>query len=324
MSTNTGEFDIIARYFSDIGIQSNDSIDVGIGDDAAVLQAANERLVVCTDTLVEGIHFPKQTAPEDIAYKALSVNLSDVAAMGAKPRWFTLAISMPLSENQWLAAFSKGLRDCANRYGVSLVGGDTTRNQSLTITIQLIGEAIDGKVITRQGALEGDDIFVSGYLGDAGLALQYWQRDESIPVELKRALDRPEPRLELGQRLLPYASAMIDCSDGLIADLGHITEASGVGAHVKLEALPLSPAVKQIVESTHAWHLPLSSGDDYELIFTASSTHRDDIMELISTQDINISRIGYIQASERIKLSYRDKPLPADFVRRSGYQHFSN
>jgi len=233
------EFDIIRRYFQE-KTHRNDIVRIGIGDDAAVLNIQTDtNLVVAVDTLVAGVHFPLNTTPHDIGFKALAVNLSDLAAMGATPCWMTLALTLPQADELWLSEFSKGLFVLADKFHVALGGGDTTQGP-LTISIQVGGVVTKDKALLRSGAKPGDVILVTGMLGDAARGLQLLQQQDSdIPDEYLAQLNRPSPRIAAGQQLLDVATACIDISDGLYSDLSHITTASGVGAIIELEPLPL-------------------------------------------------------------------------------------
>lgn len=261
------EFDIIRHYFARHGT-SRDDVLVGIGDDAALLQApAGRVLAVCMDTLVAGVHFSQETSAAAIGHKALAVNLSDLAAMGAEPAWATLALTVPENDPVWLAALSDAFFTLADRYAVQLVGGDTTRGP-LTVTVQAHGFVPPEKALRRQGARPGERIYVTGTLGDAGLALRMNEPDHNW---LRKRLDFPEPRIEAGLVLRDYASAAIDISDGLLADLGHLLESDRLGASLWIDALPRSEAflaAMQVLDPGRQgqFHeLPLGAGDDYEL-----------------------------------------------------------
>lgn len=257
------EFDLIRTHFADLGAHRGDVL-LGVGDDCALLRMdADRELAVSIDTLVAGVHFVPDCDPCDLGHKALAVGLSDLAAMGAEPLWATLALTLPAADPSWLAGFCRGFGALATAQGVRLVGGDTTRGP-LTISVQVHGSVPTGAAVQRKGARSGDLVCVTGTLGDAGLALRLALDGESLPEALRLRLDRPEPRVGAGLALRDLASAMIDVSDGLVADLGHVLAASGVGAEIDLAALPLSPAVAQARD----WALPLCSGDDYELCFT--------------------------------------------------------
>ncbi len=306
------EFGLIERYFSQLD-QAED-VSVGVGDDGAVLDCAGQRLVVVTDTMVEGVHFPESTAPADIAWKAVAVNLSDLAAMGATPRWISLALTLPSEDESWLSEFSRGLHEICQRYSVALVGGDTTRG-ALTITVTAHG-LLDSNPLLRSSAQVGDDIYVTGTLGDAGLGLacvfEQIKLDSVAAKQMKSRLDRPTPRCELGVALKSLANACIDVSDGLLADLGHILEASKCGADLNSATIPLSEVVKAQNEGLK---YALTSGDDYELCFTASQIKRTDIEALSKALNTSIVRIGKI--TEALGMT-----LDGDKISAKGYQHF--
>lgn len=261
------EFALIREFFAGVAPHGDDVV-LGIGDDAAVLAVpAPWQLVVCTDTLVAGCHFPAGTAPADIGWKALAVNLSDLAAMGAIPRWFTLALTIPVAERGWLAAFARGLATLARAESVALVGGDTTRGP-LSVTVTAGGWVEADTALRRCGARAGDTVCVTGTLGDAALALRCLEAapaGAACPPALRSRLDRPTPRVRAGRALRGYAHAAIDVSDGLAADLGHLLAASGVGAVLYADALPRSVAFAAGAPATDAVALQLHGGDDYEL-----------------------------------------------------------
>lgn len=259
------EFDLIRRYFDRAGHDHAQTV-LGIGDDAAIIRpGVGQDLVVCTDTLISGRHFPEATAPADIGYKALAVNLSDLAAMGARPRAFLLNLSMPDADARFLEEFADGLFELADAHQVQLLGGDTTRGP-LSITITAWGELPQGLALRRSGARPGDLVVCGGVLGGAALALE---QGANVSAALRRCLDRPEPQLELGQALLTQAHAAIDVSDGLAADLGHLMESSGLAAVIDPDALPAHPALATLGPDK-ARELVLSGGDDYVLCFTMS------------------------------------------------------
>ncbi|TAM09521.1 MAG: thiamine-phosphate kinase [Nevskiaceae bacterium] len=260
------EFALIREFFTKLAPHGGDVV-LGIGDDAAILAVpAPWQLAVCTDTLVAGHHFPLDTVPADIGWKALAVNLSDLAAMGAVPRWFTLALTLPVAEAGWLAGFTQGLAALAQKQSVALVGGDTTRGP-LSVTVTAGGWVEPGTALRRSGAQVGDVVCVTGTLGDAALALRCLTPPsgaKACPPALRARLDRPTPRVGAGRVLREHAHAAIDISDGLAADLGHILAASGVGAMLQAEALPRSAAFSACA-SADAQALQLHGGDDYEL-----------------------------------------------------------
>lgn len=261
------EFTLINKYFSKS--KHDNSVYLGVGDDAALVKVdASQALAICVDTLVEGVHFPINTNPEDIAYKAVAVNLSDLAAMGAEPKWITLALTMPRVDADWLKNFSEGLYACCDAYHVSLIGGDTTRGP-LSVTIQAHGFVPLEKSLKRSGAKVGDRIYVSGELGSAALGLQIISNKltapESEQKKLITALNRPEPCVKQGLLLRDFASSCIDISDGFLADLQHILDASHVGALIDLTKIPLSTALLDMQQRLQA---ALTGGDDYQLCFT--------------------------------------------------------
>lgn len=295
------EFDIIARYFEHQRVQRSD-VALGVGDDCALLRVpSGYELAVSIDTMVEGRHFPVGTAPQAIGHKALAVSLSDLAAMGGEPAWATLSLSLPTPDTGWLESFVRGLFALAGRFEVQLVGGDTVKGP-LVVTTQLHGFVPEGRALRRSGASAGDAIFVTGSLGDAGLGLAIRQglaeADGADRDYLCSRLDYPEPRVEAGRHLLGAASAAIDVSDGLLADLGHILERSGLGARLEVEKLPLSAALRGHAGEERAIGLALSSGDDYELCFTVPP----DRLELIDTLPVAAARIGTVEAEAGVRL----------------------
>lgn len=319
----TGEFDLIARIRS--RARSRDDVLLGIGDDAALLRVPQEQdLVVSTDTLITGVHFPHDTAPADIGWKALAVNLSDLAAMGATPAWCTLALSLPVADIDWLDAFLDGFSALADMHDIALVGGDTTRGL-LSITITAHGLVPHAAALRRDGAMVGDDIWVSGTLGDAAAGLSL--RDGSLPLgmretqrtQLTARLYRPTPRLALGIALRGIASACIDVSDGLSADLGHVLRASSVGAELDVSALPMSDALRALEPSTGI-AFQLGGGDDYELCFTAPSTQADRVNAAAAAAGIRVTRVGRIHTDNGLRLRMVDGTLRAGEA--SGYVHF--
>ncbi|MFA5531836.1 MAG: thiamine-phosphate kinase [Thiohalomonadaceae bacterium] len=267
-----GEFQLIERFFTSQPV-TRDDVTLGVGDDCALLRVpAGMLLAVTMDTLVEGRHFPQGTDPGALGHKALAVNLSDLAAMGAEPAWVTLSLSLPAADEGWLTGFADGLLTLAERHGVQLVGGDTVRGP-LAITVQAHGFVPPAQALRRGGAGVGDTVYVTGTLGEAGAGLQIALGERAVAEpdasRLRMRLDRPSPRLEWGRALRGLASAAIDVSDGLAADLGHILEASGVGATLRLDALPVSEPLCRAVGTQEAHRLALAAGDDYELCFTA-------------------------------------------------------
>ncbi len=317
------EFDLIRTWFSDLG-PSRPDVELGVGDDCALLRVpAGQRLAVSIDTLVSGTHFLPDCDPEALGHKSLAVGLSDLAAMGAEPAWATLALTLPpelVSQHpDWLAAFARGLGDLALAHGVRLVGGDTTRGP-LSVTVQVHGFVPQGAAIRRSGARPGDLVYVSGTLGDAGLALR--KILAGVPVEpgLRERLDRPTPRVALGMALRGIATAMIDVSDGLAADLGHILDASGVGAELPLESIPLSRSVATAVAADGDWSLPLASGDDYELCICIPPELADACTGLAECTRCTLTRIGRIREGSGLTCLGQDGRQIR--LRRAGFDHF--
>ena len=314
------EFDIIARYFTRPAPHAK----LGVGDDAALLEVSPGReLAVSTDTLVSGTHFFPDAEPRMLGHKALAVNLSDLAAMGARPRWALLALTLPKADESWLAEFSDGFFRLAQSCDVELVGGDTTRGP-LSFTVTVLGEVASGQALRRGGARPGDDIWVSGVLGGAALAVLHLKGD----LRLKGAdlahciskLNAPSPRIALGQGLVGIANSAIDVSDGLVADLRHIAESSGVRAEVNYELVPCMAEVQALKN-----HLPvrgaiLTGGDDYELLFTAPHARAAQIEALSSKFGVGLTRIGQISAGEGVAVTDGSgRPIE---VGAGGFDHF--
>jgi thiamine-monophosphate kinase len=295
---------------------------LGIGDDAALLRVPPGKLLaIATDTLNVDVHFPADTAPADIGWKALAVNLSDLAAMGAQPAWCTLSLSLPHADEAWVDGFLDGFLALANQHDVALVGGDTTRGP-LSICVTVHGLADQDDVLRRDAARVGDDIWVTGTLGDAAAALVQLRAGGAADAALRARLDRPTPRIDMARGLSGIAHAGIDLSDGLLADLGHVCTASNVGAMVELEALPTSPMLAARFNAEARQVLQACGGDDYELCFTAVPTQRDAIARLAREHDIAITRVGRIVAGSGVICMDADgQPWHAP---RSGYVHFAD
>lgn len=320
------EFSLIQRYFNSFLVERDDVI-VGVGDDCAVLQTpANKQLAISIDTLVQGVHFFADVDPYHLGVKALAVNLSDLAAMGAEPAWFTLALSLPEIQHEWLQAFSAGLADMAKQHQIALVGGDTTRGP-LTITIQVHGHVADGIFLRRNAAKAGDLICVTGFLGDAAAGLQHklGQLDETVlsAADLQyfiQRLEMPTPRNHIGQQLVGKVHAAIDISDGLLADLKHILNASNKGACISLPALPLSDSLRKLPLPL-ANQLALTGGDDYELCFTASAENVDALSQQFPGM---IRVIGEISAEKGIYYQDAQGNRQQFSDIKAGYDHFSS
>ena len=291
-----GEFDLIKRYFSRKSLQ-NDVI-LSVGDDCAITSIpAGYQLAITTDTLVEGTHFLPSISPADLAYKSVAVNLSDLAAMGATPAWMSLALTLPEIKEEWLAEFSQSLFAILDRYGVSLIGGDTTKG-SLSITLTAQGFLPENQGLFRHQAKVGDWIFVSGFLGDSAAGLDLLLQNRKIENESDRYLIqrhlRPTPRVELGLALRSFSCCALDISDGLLADLEHILERSQVGAEIYLENLPISRHLCIQYEQTQAEKFALTGGEDYELCFTVSEEKREEMEQVLRSQGIKVTCIGKI------------------------------
>ena len=305
------EFQIIRQYFERHACYDA-SVALGIGDDCALIQPTPGLLqAISVDTSIAGRHFPDDASACDIAYRSLTVSLSDLAAMGATARWFTLAISLPEIDRAWLDQFSQGLFAAAQNAGVQLVGGDTTKGP-LAITIQVQGEVPMGKALLRSGAKANDHVYVSGCLGDAGAGLAVYRKTLPANAALLQAYLRPEPELQLGLQLPGKASSCIDVSDGLLADLSHILRASGVGAEIDLAAIPLSQALLAVMDREQALELALTAGDDYRLCFTSA----------LSPQELGIQGmycIGRIITEPQLRLANQPPGLQLE---RTGFDHF--
>lgn len=310
------EFALIRRYFSGLAA-AHEGVVLGVGDDAALLAPRpGHQLVATCDTLIRGRHFPDDTAAFDIGWKSLAVNLSDLAAMGAQPRWFLLALSLPEADERWLADFCAGIKSLADRHGVALVGGDTTRG-ALSITITAMGEVPAGTALLRGGARVDDCVCVTGTLGDAAAALALLQKGTRDAALLAR-LDRPEPRIAAGLALRGIAHAAIDLSDGLAGDLQHILDASGVGAEVRTDQLPCSPAFLRLTPHASRLTHQLAGGDDYELCLCIAP---DRIEAARAALDVPLTVIGRITAGPGLRcIDASGATIAFD---RSAYRHFS-
>ncbi len=315
------EFDLIRQYLSPTAARAD--VVLGVGDDCALLATpAGYALAVSIDTLVEGVHFLQGADSESLGHKALAVSLSDLAAMGAQPAWATLALTLPDGDPRWLEAFSRGFARLASAHGVELVGGDLTRGPR-AVSVQAHGFVKPEQAMRRGGAAPGELIYLTGSLGDAGLALLGLKGGYVAPEGLspvRQRLERPRPRVDEGLALCPLATAAIDISDGLAADLGHILEASGVGARVDVEAIPLSPSVSAYVRDTGDWKLPLSAGDDYELCITVPPARRAEVERLGDGFDCGLTRIGIVDAQPGLRWRMGDgRRMELDA---GGFDHF--
>jgi thiamine-monophosphate kinase len=317
------EFELIKHFFSEQAVKRKDVL-LGIGDDCAVVASTEKQnIVVTTDTLVAGIHFPVETSPKAIGHKAVAVNLSDIAAMGAKPSWISLAITLPEVNKEWLAEFSVGVFELCEHYNVQLIGGDTTQGP-LSITITAQGITPEGKYLSRSGAKSGDWLYVTGELGDAALALQHYKKQVEVSPNdadnIKAKLDYPKPRVLVGQTLRDFASSAIDLSDGLLSDLGHICRSSNVGANIALDAIPLSDIMQKTLSFEDAVNLALSGGDDYELLFTVPEHNKVGVETALSHFGVSITCIGQMNATKIITTTLNNKSVP---INSAGFEHFS-
>jgi thiamine-monophosphate kinase len=318
-----GEFELIERFFK----RNANQADVGIGDDCAVwTPRAGHQLLVSTDMLVEGRHFLSTVDPARLGHKALAVNLSDLAACGATPKFFLLSLALPTADEAWLSGFSRGLFELADAHACQLIGGDTTQGP-LNISMTVIGEVPDSQAILRSGARVGDDVYVSGHLGDARLALEAFRGHISLPQSVfdlaRQRMETPTPRVALGHALRCMATAMVDISDGLLGDLGHLLKASRVGARIEWSL------AQGLLASNSLWLCPdalkmncvLSGGDDYELVFTAPSSFRYGVQDAAKASGTPITRIGQITLSE--ELSVHDVHGQAMSLDLPSFDHFA-
>lgn len=319
-----GEFELIDRYFRPAGARSAAprGVALGIGDDAALLELpANLQLVAAVDTLVENRHFLKTADPRSIGHRALAVNLSDFAAMGASPAWATLALTLPDADPDWLTGFAAGLLELAAAHGVELVGGDTTRGP-LTVSVQLLGTVPRGTALRRDAARPGDVLAVTGTLGDAGAGLEYLQSAAPIPPAARELVLRheyPAPRVAFGLAARGLASAAMDLSDGLVGDLPKLAWASGLAAQVQVERLPLSEALLALVPAAHARELALAAGDDYELLVAAPQQRYPDLVAAAAQLGLRLTQIGRLCAGDGVCFTLNgDQFSPA----LRGYDHF--
>ena len=324
----SAEFNLIKKYFT----RTNKHTDLGVGDDAALIHITKGmQLAISSDMLVAGTHFFHDAVPYDIGWKALAVNISDMAAVGAQAKWATLAIALPEVNETWLAEFSRGFFACADEFGIDLIGGDTTKG-SLNISVTIMGEVPVGAALKRSGAQIGDDIWVSGTLGDAALALAilqnrckidaHWQEDEL--EKWLPCLNKPQPRAALGLALRGIATSCVDISDGLLADLGHILTASNLGAQIQLERLPVSLYNINYLDDVAVQQCVLAGGDDYELCFTAPKSAQQKINALSKQLNLQITCIGTTRMASGLNTSglqaiYKNTEIK---LLKQGFDHF--
>jgi thiamine-monophosphate kinase len=313
----TSEFEIIQRYFKKKMKQTA----LGVGDDAAMIHVRNNyQLAISSDMLIENIHFLKNTNPSHLGWKSLAVNLSDIAAMGATPKWATLSISLPKINHAWLKKFSKGFFECADKFGIDLIGGDTTKGP-LSISITIMGESKKNEALLRSGAKINDDIWVTGQLGLASMGLANLQGQLKLPPRIKmkciRALEIPNPKTFLGSYLSRYANSCIDISDGLIQDLRHILKASKVGASLLLNDIPC----EKFIHTSKQYQFVLNGGDDYELLFTAAKKDRTFIKKIAKKTNTPVTMIGNITKKKALNiLSEQGKSIKFN---PKGFDHFA-
>ena len=314
------EFELIAKYFT----RAPRHAVLGVGDDAALIAVSpGHELAASTDMLVEGTHFFPDAGPEFLGHKALAVNLSDLAAMGATPRWAMLALSLPAADGDWARDFAAGFFALAGKHDVDLIGGDTTRGP-LNICVQVMGEVKQGRALRRDGAKPGDDIWISGYVGAAAAAVAHRKGEIELSGTLLRhcaeRLDRPVPRIALGGRLVGLANSAIDVSDGLVGDLGHICERSRVGAAIDLAAIPCSAELLPLRHHAVITRAILAGGDDYELCFTADPAQASEIGRLAASLGLALTRIGTI--TEGTAVTVRDDKGQPMALQEKGFDHF--
>jgi len=313
------EFDLIAKYFT----RATPKTDLGVGDDAALLRVSNgHQLAISVDMLVAGTHFFHDAQPYDIGWKSMAVNISDMAAMGATPKWATLAIALPEVNEPWLAEFSRGFFACADAFKVELIGGDTTRGP-LNISVQIMGEVPVNSALRRNGAKPGDDIWVSGNLGSAALGLAHLQGKTLLPGNVAaaclQALHTPVAKVALGLALRSHAHSCIDVSDGLLADLGHILEASKLGASITLDSITCHEYLRAHLDEALVQQCILAGGDDYELAFTAPASERAYIRQLGQELNLPLSLIGETTPEQTLQVLYKQDKLD---ISKKGFDHF--
>jgi thiamine-monophosphate kinase len=322
--TMLDEFELIRRYFQRTHPAAQSGVVLGIGDDAAVLTVPpGQELIAAVDTLVAGRHFLANTSARSIGHRALAVNLSDMAAMGAEPKWATLALTLPEANADWLTGFAEGFMDLAQRFNVALVGGDTTRGP-LTISVQILGIAPTGTALRRAGARAGDLLAVTGTLGDSGAGLKFAvQRPQGIDGHcidtLIQRFDFPTPRVEFGLAARGLASAAMDVSDGLVADLPKLAHASGLAAHVAIEQLPISRELRAVASEAQARDWALGAGDDYELLLALPRNNLTKLNETAQRLNLTLSIIGQLTAGSGVQWMLNGERFAPGVL---GYNHF--
>lgn len=323
MNTSMKEFELIKKYFTEQAVNRKDVL-LGIGDDCALLvPTERQNIAVTTDTLVAGVHFPHKTPPRAIGHKAIAVNLSDLAAMGAEPSWVSIALTLPQIDEEWVGEFCAGVFELCEYYNVQLVGGDTTQGP-LSITVTAQGLTPVNKHISRSGAKAGDWLYVTGEIGDAALALQHYYGKVKLPDDalelVNQRLNYPMPRVLAGQALREYASSAIDLSDGLHSDLEHIRKASNVGVNIVLEDLPISNVLYDALGQQAAIELALKGGDDYELLFTVSADNKVGMETALANVGVTVTCIGQLNATDKITTTLNSQVTK---INAQGFEHFS-
>ncbi len=315
------EFEIIRRYFTPK--KTSGSVLMGVGDDGAIVRPKKGRDLVCVvDTLVAGVHFPPSLSAEDIGFRAVAVNVSDIAAMGGRPRWMTMSLTVEDDSPDWLEGLANGMLIAGDRFGIDLIGGDTTRGRETVITVQITGDVKPGKVILREGAKKGDAIYVTGTPGDAAAGLsilqsaspgdRLWARNDY----LIRRFANPDIRVELGRKIAGIASAAIDLSDGLYADLAKLLDASGVAGILDVDRIPLSDEILDTMDEDDALNFALGGGDDYELCFTSSDKS---VIEIGKALGVPVTKIGKVKKGSGIKCKKAGERFEYESA---GYRHF--
>lgn len=322
------EFAAINHFCRDIGY-AHQHTKLAVGDDAAIVSLpSHHELAISTDTMLEGRHFLADIAPDDLAYKILAVNVSDMAAMGAKPMWCTLALSLPSIDRDWISAFSTALNETASAYELQLIGGDTTQG-ALSLTLTIVGLLPMNTALTRSGAKPGDHVYVSGCLGDAALALAYQLKqlpmNDELYQQVKPALLRPVPPIQFAQGLRDIASSCLDISDGLVGDLQHIANQSQVNLTIDSEQVPVSDAYRQYRAEGGGIELALTGGDDYQLAFTVPKSQEAALFELAQASQTTITRIGSVEAAidQQFCVILRDRLGDPITLSANSYQHFT-
>lgn len=334
------EFSIIDQFCTNIGA-NHSATDIGVGDDAAVISIpADKRLAISVDTMVADVHFYADAQASTVAHKLLTVNLSDMAAMGAEPKWATMTLTAPSLDTHWLSQFSSSLDRLAKHYGVQLIGGDTTQGQ-LNLSLQIMGLVPKSKALTRSGAKIGDDVYVSNCIGDAALALRCLAltriKNKTLTTEQSKLaalltpqllahLEQPTPQIKLGLALVDLAHSCIDVSDGLLADLSHIAKKSNVSIHIDVDALPLSKRYQNYMALGGDVDLALTGGDDYQLAFSAPSQLREKIDSIANQLNVPVSRIGQVveKGSDEQLIHLFNNGHPYFVNQSTGYQHFKD